>query len=270
MISAEMLNTDINTHLLPEVGDGVSTLDESVELAWDLHRHGVTTIVVTPDQRDVAARIGVERALHLIGRLRRNINRHEDARFRNLSLRFGMEHLVEPNLPSLVAKGDARPIQNTRFLIVKLPFGHIPDYVDDVLEQLTLINVQPIIAHPERNEVLQRNWRQLRAWVKRFSFVQLAAGSLLGDHGRAAQSAAERFVRQGLVHTVASEASSRGQRPGRMMTAANDRIAAIVGERRANVIMHDNSRSVHQGATPRHMEDASPRRRLPRFGFSGR
>lgn len=258
-----MLRADINTRLLPEVGDGVRSLDESVELVRDLHRHGVRDIVVSPDQRDVASRIGLDRASRIMGRLRRSIARHEDESFEDLRLRFGMEHLVEPNLPTLVATNEAMPIQSTRFLIVKLPFGHLPGYVDGVLEQLTLANLQPIIAHPERNLVLQRNWRRLQHWVDRFTFVQVAAGSLLGHHGRAAQSAAERFVRQGLVHTVASEASDHGQRPGRMLTAANAKVAEMVGERRANVIMHDNSASIYRGAAPRNMEIPAPRRRLP-------
>lgn len=252
-----MLFADINTHLLPDIGDGVNSFDESIELVRNLSSQGVQCVMVTPDNRDIAERVGIEAAERSMSTLRRLVSEHEETFASHMRLRFGMEHHLEPDLPSLLVNGDARPIQGTRFIIVKLPFGDVPEYAADVLDQLTITNVQPIIAHPERNEALQRNWQLLSGWVEKFNFVQVSAGSLLGNHGGHARSAAERFIQRGLVHVIASEARSRHDRPGETVTEAHAVVSEIVGERRANVLFYDNSESVFRGVAPRNVADGS-------------
>lgn len=257
-----MLFADINTHLLPDVGDGVSSFDESVELIRNLSAHGVQCVTVTPDNRDVTERIGIEAAERGMSMLRRLVSEHEETFASHMRLRFGMEHHLEPDLPSLLVDGHARPIQGTRFIIVKLPFGEVPEHAAHVLDQLTITNVQPVIAHPERNETLQRNWQILSGWVEKFNFVQISAGSLLGKHGGHARSAAERFIERGLVHVIASEARSGHERPGDTVTEAHAVVSEIVGERTANVLFYDNSESIFRGVAPRNVtEGASLSRR---------
>jgi len=39
---------DIHSHLLPGVDDGVKTPEESVEIIKNLHRQGITDIIITP------------------------------------------------------------------------------------------------------------------------------------------------------------------------------------------------------------------------------
>lgn len=260
-----MLFADINTHLLPDVGDGVNTFEESIALVRDLSAHGVQCVMVTPDHRDVLTRSGIAAAGRDMTTLRRLISENEENFAGHVRLRFGMEHHLEPDLAALVDTGSARPIQGTRFFLVKLPFGHIPDYTDDVLDQLTISNVQPILCHPERNVELQRNTQKLSQWVAKFNFVQVAAGSLLGRHGGPARSAAEKFVRRGLVHVVASETRSRHDRPGEMVTEAHNIVSDIVGERRANVLFYDNSESISRGVAPRNVADAPSLSRRARF-----
>ena len=260
-----MLFADINTHLLPNIGDGVNSLDDSVELIRDLSAHGVQCVMVTPDNRDISTRNGIRAALRSMTTLRRLVSENEATFAGHMRLRFGMEHHIEPGLATLVDTGDARPIQATRFLIVKLPFGHVPDFVDDVLQELTISNLQPIIAHPERNAELQNDWQILQRWVDKFNFVQVAAGSLLGTHGPQAKAAAERFISRGLVHVVASETRSKHEKPGEIVTEAHGVVSELVGERRANVLFYDNSESIFRGIAPRNVADATPVSRRAKF-----
>ena len=260
-----MLFADVNTHLLPDVGDGVNTFAESVELVRDLSAHGVQCVMVTPDHRDVTTRSGIVAARRGMTTLRRLISENESEFAGHVRLRFGMEHHIEPDLPDLVDAGSAIPIQGTRFFLVKLPFGHVPDYTEDVLNQLTISNVQPLISHPERNEELQKNWQRLSEWVEKFNFVQIAAGSLLGRHGGPARSAAERLIRRGLVHVIASETRSRHDGPGEMVADAHGITSELVGERMANVLFYDNSESIFRGVAPRNVSDASSLSRRARL-----
>jgi protein-tyrosine phosphatase len=73
--------------------------------------------------------------------------------------------------------------------------------------------MRPIIAHPERNPILQRKAPELRSWVEHGCLLQVTASSLFGRFGRRAETAAHDLVSRGLVHLLASDAHDCVHRP---------------------------------------------------------
>jgi protein-tyrosine phosphatase len=84
------------------------------------------------------------------------------------------------------------------------------------------------VTHPERTVSLQRGWRRLEPLVKAGALVQVTAGSLLGEFGPAASAAATRFLKQGWVHLLASDAHWARERSPRL-SGGRDAAAKIVG-----------------------------------------
>ena len=64
----------------------------------------------------------------------------------------------------------------------------------------------PIVTHPERNALLHTRLDQLQSWVENGALVQVTAGSLLGNFGRAAKNVAHDLMNRNLVHFIASDA----------------------------------------------------------------
>jgi protein-tyrosine phosphatase len=93
---------------------------------------------------------------------------------------------------------------------------------------------------------LQRDWRRLEPLVKEGALVQITAGSLIGEFGDQARNAAERFVKKGWVHLLASDAHWSSERVPRL-AAGRDAAARLVGVAAARALVDDTPRAVLEG-----------------------
>lgn len=143
----------------------------------------------------------------------------------------GCEFWYSSDMVELLEKGEAGPItrlNRSRYVLVEFAPGQVPPTVDEVLHELSVMDVVPVIAHPERHVLFAREPERLETLLDRGALVQVTAGSLVGDFGRLAQNAAEEFLERGLVHVVASDSHSVARRPPRN-AAARERVRKVWG-----------------------------------------
>lgn len=158
----------------------------------------------------------------------------------------GCEFWYSADIVELLEEGEAGPatrLNRSRYLLVEFPPGLIPQTVDAVLHELSVMDVVPVIAHPERNVVFAREPERLEALVERGALVQVTAGSLVGEFGRLAQGAAEEFFAMGMVHVVASDSHSLSRRPPRM-SAARERVRKTWGPEAEKGLFEENPEAI--------------------------
>lgn len=134
----------------------------------------------------------------------------------------GCEYWYSSELLDLLEKGEAGPVtrlNRSRYLLMEFAPGAVPPRVEDVFHELFVMDVVPVIAHPERNLVFARDPERLESLVDQGAVVQVTAGSLIGEFGKLAQGAAEDFFVRGILHMVASDSHSLERRPPRMGAA---------------------------------------------------
>ena len=117
---------DLHTHILPGLDDGPYSMEESVEMALAAYRDGTRVIAATPHNRDVVQRSSVSRAKALV----KELNREMATRAVPLALLFGMENHLEMDTPEQAARGAALPIEDTRFILIELPFEIYPFHTE--------------------------------------------------------------------------------------------------------------------------------------------
>ena len=216
---------DLHFHALPGVDDGPVGWDEALALCRAAAAEGTETVVATPHvlrepwlNEDPAARAAllVELNARLGGTPR---------------VLAGSEVWFGDDLVELLEKGDAGPLTTlagSRALLVEFSPGWVSPRAAAVFHELRVMGVVPVIAHPERNLVFAGEPERLAALVERGAVVQVTAASFLGEAGRGALAAVERFLKLGLVHLVASDAHSILARPPRM-AAARERVRKTWG-----------------------------------------
>lgn len=259
---------DLHAHLLPAVDDGPREMADSLEMARLAAADGTEIMVATPHQRDVMLGSSVRHVRNLVTEVNGRLRAEEAPDNPVPRIILGMENHIEPGLPDWVEEGRALPIGDTRFILSEPPFTAYPSYVDEVLTRLRDLRLVPVLAHPERNVVLQRNLRRIKAMVEEGMFVQLSAGSFLGQFGRVAQRAAEQLVRDGIAHFVASDAHRPAAPRGPELTPAFERVRDLTDEETARELFDANPRMLLAGREPNHdlsrafaREDAFGRRR---------
>lgn len=199
---------DIHCHLLPQWDDGPRSLQSALNMARRAVENGLSDILVTPHVGRDLSGIGVGRIPPsrdipaAVATLQTAIR--EDGL--NLNLWPGAELVIAPDLP---ARLDAEPSLTTgrtkRYALVELlPGAPWTDGVDDVLFQIALRSITPIVAHPERYADVQRDFDVVTRAANRGILFQLTAASLRSKG--TIRDTAYRLLDDGLISFVASDA----------------------------------------------------------------
>lgn len=210
---------DIHAHILPGLDDGAASTAEALQMAAIAAAGGTTAMVATP---------------HVISGLYDNTPPqiraavallNSSLAVENIPLQIlpGAEYRLEPDLPRHLQAGRLLTVNDTGYyLLVELPPALLPGYAEQILYEIQLQGVTPIIAHPERNSELARSPQKLGRLARRGILAQVTAGSLLGHFGPAAKRGAQKMLADGVAQVVASDAHSTRKRPPALAAAARE------------------------------------------------
>jgi protein-tyrosine phosphatase len=252
---------DIHCHILPGIDDGPATMEESMAMAESAVADGITHVVATPHSSS---------EYHFdFARVRRIRDELQSRIGGRLQLATGCDfHLNPENLASL--REDASPycLNQHDYLLVEFNEISIPPGMDQTLHEIQLAGLRPVITHPERNRILQAHPERLKKWARQGCFVQVTSSSITGTFGTASQRDALKWIREGLVHFVASDAHNTRTRPLRLQLAY-DAVLEQFGEEKARALFLDNPMAAFKGRELPHVpeieEEKPPRRK--RFFF---
>ena len=129
-----------------------------------------------------------------------------------LVLAVSSRHVTERSdeLPTL---GDSRTV------LLEMPVAVIPPAIQETIFALRSRGLVPLIAHPERNELLQDRPSLVAEWIEAGALLQLDGDSLLGIWGHHTERCAKQMLRLGAFHAMASDAHSVAKRPPRLAEA---------------------------------------------------
>lgn len=203
---------DLHCHLLPGIDDGPDTLQESLELCRMAVADGISHAIVTPHihpGRWENTRQSIEQAC---SQLQQNIEQQGIA----LKLGFAAEVRLSDQIMQQVANKEIPfygVVDGYQIMLLEFPHGYIIPGSDKLVAWLLQRNIRPLIAHPERNRQVMKDLDQLIPFLDAGCWLQLTAGSLLGDFGEAAQTAAQKLLQNNDVKVVASDAHNTRARP---------------------------------------------------------
>jgi protein-tyrosine phosphatase len=190
---------DIHSHILPGLDDGAQSLEESVEMLKIAAAAGTTDIVATPHansqftfQPDLIA----QKLAELTGAVGESIRVYTGCDF----------HLQYENIQDALEHPTKYTINHKNYLLVEFSDLIIFNSTADIFYQLRSAGMVPVVTHPERNRLLQKRFDAISEWVSEGACLQITGASFLGRFGRHAKDYADKLVKAGLVHFVASDA----------------------------------------------------------------
>lgn len=232
---------DIHSHILPCLDDGPQSLAAAVSMVTMAAQRGTTAIVATPHASSTfrydpdAVREGAAELRALCDG--------------QIGIYTGCElHLSVDNIRNALSQPSRYTINSGKYLLLELPGFGYPSGVDEVFRQLLANGTVPVISHPERNPFLQERPEQLQRWIEMNCLVQVTAQSLLGTFGRRCRKAAERLLREGLVHFVASDGHDTDQRAP-VLDEAYRHVERHYGAEHAAALFLTNPRATLTGGT---------------------
>lgn len=204
---------------------------------------GVTGMVATPHMLDGMYNTGREAVQQGIAALQRELGAH------SISLRLfpGGDVHADPRLPEMVANNTVLTVaDNHRYVLVELSRDVIPSGIEETFFALKVRGVTPILTHPERHPAFQEDPSRLAALGGAGNLVQITAGSVTGDFGRAAERCAHTLIARRMAHLVATDAHDPVRRAPRL-SGARRVIEELAGQGEAATIFDDRPRQVVAG-----------------------
>lgn len=231
---------DIHCHLLPGIDDGPRTWDESLALCRAMVADGIQVAVTTPHLID-----GVyENTLAVVRPMVAELNKKLEDEQIMLRVHAGAE--IDISSRFVVEKKEELPIlAGGPCVLLEMPVAVIPSALDRILFDLLSSGILPILAHPERNEHVQRDVSLVAGWHRAGAAIQVDAESLFGIWGRRAEHISMSMLRRGLVNALASDAHSCDRRPPRLR-AAVDLAQEQIGEQ-AQILVTEGPAALLQG-----------------------
>src|SRR5215471_11449444 len=162
---------DIHCHILPGVDDGARSWEVSLAMCEVAARDGIRHIVATPHAN---AEFAYDRAAltALLNELRARCGDE-------LTFSLGCDfHFSFENFQDVQRAPERYCIEGTRYLLVEFSDFSIAPNTTDLLNQLLQLGITPILTHPERNPILQRELHRVLEWADRGCVVQVTANVL--------------------------------------------------------------------------------------------
>lgn len=210
---------DIHCHILPNVDAGPQSVTASLEMAKQALAQGVHTVVAAPsylngfDQNEKAV------VLEHVRTYERLLAAHDIP----LQILPGQHIQLTAELPEAFVQDKLLTINdNGKYLLLACPEGEVPMYVENMLYDMQLKGLIPIISSPERNAHILAKPDLIYQLVKKGALVQLGAKSLLGAYGTKVKKFALQLLKANLAHVLATEAASS--------TTGNDSLKAAYAE----------------------------------------
>jgi len=235
-----MLNpppVDLHLHLLPNVDDGPSRLEECEAMLRFFAQLGVKRLAATPHLHGALGereRQLVERGLEAIAPLALDFG---------IGVTPGFEVLLTPDVPRRLAAGEPIGYAGTNAVLVELPFEFWPEQSASIVFEIQTEEFQPVLAHPERYVAAQQDPGKVLELGERGVIMQVTYASLAGVNGRSARSLGEQIIRDCPRVILATDAHGNGARL-RAFESGLARATEIVGPVKAAQLAASNPASI--------------------------
>jgi protein-tyrosine phosphatase len=230
---------DIHSHILPGIDDGSKSWAVTLEMCQLAIRDGITHIVATPHANNTYA--------YNRDRVRDLVNELNDKVGDQLAVSIGCDfHLSFENIEDAIAHPRRYTIAEKQYLLVEYSEYGIPPQVNDGLFRLQAAGMIPIITHPERNTILQRQPERILESVGAGCLVQVTASAVTGFWGESAKRSAIWLLEHDAVHVLASDAHSDKHRAP-ILSEARDAVSKRFGAGVARALVLDNPSAIIAG-----------------------
>lgn len=233
---------DLHCHLLPGIDDGAKDTRQALELARMAVDNGITAAVFTPHIHLGRYDNTKELIAQTFNSFRRELKRH------HIPLKVGVaaEVRLGPELMEQINQDDIPYLgywKGEDVLLLEMPHSHIPAGTDQLIRWLRDKGIIAMIAHPERNKDVMRDFKTIQPILATGCLIQVTAASVCGAFGKSAQKCAHQLLAQGSVTILASDAHHKTRRPPEL-EPGREAAEAIVGESASWDLVLGNPRAI--------------------------
>lgn len=196
------LLTDIHSHLLPGLDDGVKSFEESLSVIREFQQLGYTQLITTPHIMNDAYR----NTPAIIENKLNELNQYLVAQGVEIKILAAAEYYLDEAFLHLIEQNKIPlTIGASPYLLFETNYLNEPYQLTDFIFKVTTRGYKPILAHPERYEYLLNNFDKVEDLRNRGVLFQINLLSLINFYSRPTRKMAEKLIDKGWVEFLGSD-----------------------------------------------------------------
>ena len=197
---------DFHSHIIPNIDDGSSSLEESINLIKEAEKAGFTAIISTSHYIEGYYDYNQEERKKYLENLYNAENNDK-----NVKLYLGSEIYITEDMFELIEQEKASTINNSRYILFELPMNSKTFLAKEIVYRAIEKGYLPIIAHPERYTYVQEDINYARELSNMGALFQSNYGSIIGMYGNHAKKTIYKLLEDDLIQFLGSDVHREGQ-----------------------------------------------------------
>lgn len=238
---------DLHCHMLPGIDDGAPDLPTALEMARIAVRDGIAMTACTPH---IYPGLYDNTGAQIMQEVQAFRTRLQEADI-PLEITYGADIQLVPELVHGLRSGHMPTLHGTRYFLFEPPHHTVPVGFSHLIFDLLASGYRPVITHPERLTWLdEKHYDWFVDAARAGAWIQLTDGAVTGRFGRRPKYWGEKFLGDGLVHILATDAHDPEHRPPLL---AEGRAAAepYIGADEAELLVTGRPQAVIENREPR-------------------
>lgn len=194
------ITTEVHSHLIPAIDDGVSTLLESIAILKHMASCGYQKVITTPHIMGDFYKNGPENILPALDLIRNELAQQQI----NITVEAAAEYMVDDAFEHKVKTNNLLSFGN-KHVLIELPFTEVPANFKSVLFELQINGYKPVLAHPERYGFFAADKEKYHELHDQGILFQLNLFSLVGYYSPQIKKTAEYLIEHKLVNMIGSD-----------------------------------------------------------------
>ncbi len=196
------LSTDLHSHLLPGLDDGVESYDESLQLIQSFQELGYNKLVTTPH---IMHDFYNNSADEIISKTT-ELNKLIALKGIDIEVIPAAEYYLDEYLLDKVNDKDFPLLTfGDNYLLFETSFMNQPFYLNEFIFHAKSRGLNPVLAHPERYAYLQSNPELIDDLITRGALLQLNINSITGYYSKQVKKTAEKLIDAKKIHFLGSD-----------------------------------------------------------------
>ena len=195
------LTTDVHSHLLPGLDDGVKSFEEAAMIIGQFQKMGYHKAITTPHVMQDTFRNTTE---NIASKLK-ELQQYLDNKGIKFTVEAAAEYYLDETLMKRVEQDEPLLTFGNRYLLFETNFLSEPLNLKEFIFLASAKGYRPVLAHPERYLYLQSNQQKVEDLINRNVLFQVNINSLTGYYSKPVQTLASKLIDQGFVHLLGSD-----------------------------------------------------------------
>ena len=192
---------DMHSHLLPDLDDGLKTMDETIGFIQQLHSLGYQKVICT---LRIITDIHTNSPATILTRLEevRKVLREKNI---PVEIDAAAEYMVDIDFENSIKNDEKLLKVGDKHILIEMSYVGPSPNIEQVIFELNMRGIKPILAHPERYLYYHNDFEKYQRFIDLGAVLQVNLLSLIGYYGKGVKIIAEKLIKQKMIQFAGTD-----------------------------------------------------------------